>query len=457
MKKLTKTLALVLALAMVLTALIACGKTNTTAPTPAATESTGAETAIEPAAVSGKLVFWTQDSVTWQNYFGPALERFKAAYPDVDVQVEYFSSFADKINQAFAANTEADVVFTWQSVTDWAKAGRILEVPSSVYTVDDFANYFYSGAMKNKIYDGKYYAVSDEINVESPQLYVNMDHIANMGVSLPDGWVENNGPANWDELVAFAKQVTVRDASGTITQSGLSYAYAQWEAMLPSLIWQMGGDYRDEANNTVNFKTPEAKAAIEFMLNYMQGDDAICSGTTNRFDEFAQGLAAMCVGAPWYAGSFDIDIPDTNYQVFNLPPFIDGADPICQATGGWAYIVSSNCENTDAAWAFVKFMTSADEVGKWAYTTGALPSRNDSLTDLTYDPTVGSVDKAIAIATLILPYAQEDGAYLLTPSKLTYSIIREALYQLIEDGDIDACLNRIQSETETMIMENNER
>jgi ABC-type glycerol-3-phosphate transport system substrate-binding protein len=99
-------------------------------------------------------------------------------------------------------------------------------------------------------------------------------------------------------------------------------------------------------------------------------------------------------------------------------------------------------------------MTSAEEVGDWAITTGALPSRTDALADLTYDVNVGSVEKAIAVAKEVLPYAEEDGAYMLTPSTLTYTIIREALYTVLEDGDIDACLATIQSQAETMLNEN---
>ncbi len=461
MKKTIRILALVLVLAMTCGIFAAC-KTQepqaTATEDPTATGDTQETGDTAAAEVKGDLVFWTQDTVTWLNYFEPAIARFKEAYPNVNLKVEYFSSFADKANQAFTAGTEGDVIFTWQSVIDWAKAGRVLEVPASVYTAEEFASTFYTGAVMNKIYEDKYYAVPDEINVESPNLYVNMDKLAEKGIELPAGWVENNGPANWAELLEFAKSVTEKDSSGTITTSGLSYVYGQWEAMFQSLIWQYGGDFRDQANNTVHFETEEAKKAVEFMLRYMgSGEEAVCGGTAPRYDEFAQGLAVMCIGAPWYAGGFNIDIPDTNYQVFNLPAFVDGADPACLATGGWAYTVSSNCKNTDAAWAFVKFMTSAEEVGEWAYTTGALPSRVDSLTDLTYDKNVGSVDKAIAITKDVLGYAQEDGAYLLTPSTLTYSIIREALYQVIEDGNVDACLARMQSEAETMIQENNER
>ena len=406
------------------------------------------------------LTFWTQDTATWVQYFDGAIARFEADNPDVKVEVEYFSSFADKVNQAFDANTMPDVVFTWQAIADFANAGKLQAVPESVYSADDWKNLFFEGAIANKMLDGKYYAVSDEINVESPSLYVNMTMLNDLGVALPEGWVENNGPATWTELFEFAKSLTERDGSGNITRAGLTYAYAQWEAMFESLIWQYGGEFRDAANKTVHFQTPEAKQALEFMLGHLgTGEDALCSGNDSRYDEFVTGLAAMCVGAPWYAGSFDYDMEGTEYQVFNLPAYVEGADPICLATGGWAYVVTSNCpeEKSDAAWTFVKYMTSAYEDGEWAITTGAIPSRTDALSDLSYDKEKGSVAKAIVITKDVLGYAQEDGAYMLTPSTLTYSIIREALYQVLTDGDLDACLETIQSQAEVMLQENYSR
>ena len=46
---------------------------------------------------------------------------------------------------------------------------------------------------------------------------------------------------------------------------------------------------------------------------------------------------------------------------------------------------------------------------------------------------------------------------MLTPSTLTYTIIREALYQVLTDGDLDACLKTIQTNAETMLKENASR
>lgn len=403
--------------------------------------------------IDGDLTFWTQDTEPWKTYFEPAIEAFKEAYPDVNIQVEYFTEFQDKANQAFAAGEEPDVMQTTNSISDWAKGGKIVAIPDNVMTQEELESTYYESALKNKMYDGKYYCIPSEINVESPSLYVNMDILAEEGIELPEGWIENNGPATLDELIEFAKKLTQKDDSGMIIRSGLAYTYDQWEANFLSLILQYGGDYKDEANNKVHFVTDEAKKAAELLLKYTQGKDAVSDEGSTRYNSFVEGRAAMCVGAPWYAGSFAIDIPDVNYQVFNMPAWVDGADPICIGSGGWGYVVSEKCQNKEAAWAFVKFMTSAEQTGDWAYTTGALPARNDALTDLTYDPNVGSVDKAISITKEILPYAAEDGAYMGTPSTLTYTIVREKLRQLLVDGDIDKALQAMEDEGNQMIQE----
>ena len=172
---------------------------------------------------------------------------------------------------------------------------------------------------------------------------------------------------------SFAKALTVKSGD-PITQSGLAYASAQWEAMFVSLIWQNGGDYRDEANSVVHFNTPEAKKAAEFMLKYANpaDPDVICDIGASRYELFIQGTAAMVMGAPWYAGSLATDAPDMNYQYFNMPAMVEGSDPYCMATGGWGYIVSAESKNKPAAWEFVKQMTTPEQIGSWALGVGSL-------------------------------------------------------------------------------------
>ncbi len=456
-----KALSLVLALLMVVGALAGCGGSSTSAPAvgeSAAGESTAGEStaaSAEPAAanedVSGKLVFWTQDTQSWSTWFQAAVEDFRQAYPNVEVSDEYFPNFADKMTQAYAAGEEPDVAQTWQGVAQWAKAGKLQPVPDSF----DVAGNYLEGASDNKIYDGKYYGVPSEIGLESPTLLVNMDLLAEQGVELPDGWVENNGPKDWDELLEFAKSLTIIE-NGMVMQSGMAYVYKAWEAMFCSLIWQYGGDFRDPENAMVHFDTPEARKALEFMLKYCDPSDPDCISDRgqDRMDLFNQGGAAMCVGAPWYASTMDLDMPDLNYQVFNMPAMVEGADPFCVAGDNWGYIVSANCEYPEAAWAFVEFMSEPERMSDWALACGMVPARPDAEMDLTYDPEVGSVEKALAITNDIQAYGRDAGSYTLSSSTLIYSIVRTQLQQVLESGDIDTALATMEREGNAMIEEN---
>lgn len=404
--------------------------------------------------IDGDLTFWTEDSGPWRSYFDVAVEEFRKAYPDVNLKVEHFVDFKDKANQAFAAGEEPDVIQTWQSITEWAKAGKIEAIPDEVMDAKYLADNYYESALQNKMYDGKYYGIPSEINVESPALYVNMDILKEENIELPQSWIDNNGPKTFTELIEFAKKLTIKESDGTVKRSGMAYCYSQWEANFLSLILQYGGDYKDAENNKVKFNTPEARKALETLLKYCDGPDAVSDTGDLRFALFEKNTAAMCVGAPWYSGAFTIEVPDMNWQVFNMPAWVEGADPISLGTGGWGYSVASKSKNKEAAWAFVKFFTSAEETGKWAYQTGSLPARKDSLTDLEYDPNVGSVEKALSIVKEVLPYTVEDGAYMQTPSTLTYTIVREKLRQFLVDKDIDAALKGMEDEGNQMIEEN---
>lgn len=402
-----------------------------------------------------EITFWTQDSTTYMNWFQDAVAEFNAYSDTVVVNAEYFPNFSDKLSQAFAASQQPDVAFTWQGITPWAKAGKLAPVSDECLTKEEMEEQFYEGALRNKLYDGQYYCVPAEINVESPSLFVNLDILEASGKEIPASWIENNGPESWEELLAFAKELTVKDGD-SVMQSGLAYAYSSWEAMFASLIWQYGGDYRDEENQVVHFNTPEAKQAAEFMLKYIQGEDAISDGGTSRYDLFTQGLAAMCIGAPWYASSFETDAGGMNYQVFNMPAFVEGSDPYCVATGGWGYVVSSETDEEvqKAAWEFVKYMTTTEMTESWALGTGALSSDKNAFADLEYDPEVGSVEKCVAITKDILAYGQEDGAYTMDASQLLYTICRQQLRQMVEDGEIEAALMTMEAEGNEMIETN---
>lgn len=113
MKKKERVIAVLMAAALAGGSLSGCGK--------------GDDTKADSSKDGDKIEisFWTQDSTTYMGWFKEAVEKFNAQSDTVKVNAEYFPNFSDKLTQAFAADQQPDAAFTWQSITPWAKAGKL--------------------------------------------------------------------------------------------------------------------------------------------------------------------------------------------------------------------------------------------------------------------------------------------------------------------------------------------
>ncbi|MCF8001752.1 MAG: extracellular solute-binding protein [Halanaerobiales bacterium] len=395
--------------------------------------------------------YWTQDAAPYVNSAERSIEAFEAENPNINIKLETFSEYRTKVTTAFATKTEGDVIEIYGSIASFAKGDSILPVPEKVMTKEEIENTYIQAALKNKQLEGTYYGLPEELNMESPGLLVNVDLVEKAGMKIPEEWDENNGPANWSELIKFARKLTVIE-NNVMKQAGLGVVNGQESSMFLSLIWQMGGDFRDPENKEIHFDTKIARDAVKFMKNLIEGENRVHSTNfSGRMDAFMERSAAMTIGAPWYAASFDMQAPDLNYKYYNLPSFIEGADPYFVGEGGWGYIVSSRTENPEAAWKFVDFMMNRENQFKWAETVGAISSRQDADEYFTGDD---PISKAIRIAE----YAKEPGAYTLDTGQLVWSIVRTNLRSMLHNEvSIDEGLKNMEEEANRMIERNYSR
>lgn len=404
------------------------------------------------------ITFWTQNEANYVKAAKDLIAKFQVQNPNIKVKIENFPDYSTKVNTAFSTRTDPDVLELYGSTISLAKGGKILPVPDSVMTKDEIEKTYYPTAIANRLYEGKYYGIAKELNMESPGLLVNVDLVKKAGLTIPDDWVKNDGPKTWSELIEFAKKLNVI-TKGTMKQAGLGVTGAQQESMFLSLIWQLGGDYRDATNNKVNFETEEAKKAVEFIKAVSNGPDKVDdNGMGSRMDGFKGNTIAMAIGAPWYAAEFDSNVKGLKYQYFNLPPFIDGANPNFVAEGGWGYTVSSHSKNPEASWKFVDFLSQKENHAQWAKTVGAISSRIDADTNFTYDPAIGSINKALSISQKINKYGNDPGSYTMDTVQLVWRIVRQNLKpMLLDEVTIDNGLKQMNKEANEMIKRNLER
>lgn len=363
---------------------------------------------------------------------------------------EYFSDFNTKVYSSFAAKTEPDVLEMYGGVLRFAKGGTIVPVPQDVMNDAQIKDTYWPATLENRVYQGKYYGLPEELNLESPGLLVNTALVKQAGLTIPEDWKKNMGPSSWGELMQFAKKLTKVDG-GNMKQAGLGVIGGEEISMFFSLIWQMGEEYKDPENMKVHFNTPAGKKAIEFMMNLIEGPNQVHSAQfSGRFDGFKEGTEAMTIGAPWYAAVLDQEVKGLEYEYYNLPPFIDGAKPYFVGEGGWGPIVSANSKHQKETWEFVKFIMSKDNQFYWAKAVGSIPARKD-LKDNEFF-TQGEGKKVFFPALQIAQYALDPGAYTIDPYQMVWDICYKNLSSIThKEVGVEEGLKNMEDQVNAMI------
>ena len=396
------------------------------------------------------IKYWTHENPVYVNTADRQAAEFNKTHPNIKVVHEYFSDFNTKVYSSFAAKTEGDVIEMYGGVVRFAKGGTILPVPADVMTDSEIKETYWPATIENRFYEGKYYGLPEELNLESPGLLVNPALFKKEGLTVPEEWKKNLGPSSWAELMQYAKKLT-KIEGGTMKQAGLRVIGGEEISMFLSYIWQMGKDYRDPQNMKVHFNTPEGKKAIEFIMNLIEGPNQVHSAQfSGRFDGFKEGTEAMTIGAPWYCAVLDQEVKGLEYEYYNLPPFIDGAKPYFVGEGGWGPIVSSRTKYPKEAWEFVKFDMNKDNQLYWAKSVGSIPARKD-LKDNEFF-TTGEGHKVFFPALQIVQYAIDPGAYTIDPYQMVWDICSKNLTAIThKEVSIDEGLKNMEDQVNEMI------
>lgn len=187
-------------------------------------------------------------------------------------------------------------------------------------------------------------------------------------------------PRTWDEMVEMGQALTLRDASGNVTQYGLgipsSMNAVHW--LFGALVAQNGGMLSSEDGLHTFFDSPEVIEALQFFVDLstehgIHPSGILEWGTTPN--DFMQGRLAMA----WHTTGNLGNIRNNATFDFGVAPYPGNPEPASVLGGGNLYIFSGASEEQQAAaFEFVKFMTSAELLADWGVQTGYVAPRDDS-------------------------------------------------------------------------------
>ncbi|EFU42232.1 extracellular solute-binding protein family 1 [Paenibacillus vortex V453] len=305
------------------------------------------------------------------------IEQFEKQHPNIKVKTQSapYGQFYQKLDTQIAAGQAPDV---WLSdgvyVMKYAQRGAAKDLTD--WIAKDLKADEYYGLDFNKDADGRYWGVPQGIQVGV--LFYNKDLFDKAGVAYPsDEWT-------WEDLKSSAAKLTV-DAGGktaedsgfdaaSVNQFGLTF-FSITEGWFSVMKSYGGGALDEKAENSI-IHSPENKQAFEWMVDGMQRgiitDPVDLKSFQSNTAVFPSGSAAMRIGI--YARVQAANEAGLNYDVALLPKGPDGKRVSPVIANSWVINQKSGEEKAAAAWEWIKYWATEDEVQKqWTELGEAVP------------------------------------------------------------------------------------
>ncbi|TMM42549.1 MAG: ABC transporter substrate-binding protein [Actinobacteria bacterium] len=340
------------------------------------------ETIAPPGSVaSGTIEFWHFFSDREADAIQQAVDRFEAKFPQVKVVVRAGQD-DDKTTQAIGAGQGPDVALSgttdnvgkfcstgaWRNLTPYLERDHVdlSDVPQLVqqYTT----------------YEDRRCAMP--LLADAYGLYYNKKLFAEAGIDAP--------PRTLTQLAYDAKQLTKRGTDGNLEQVGFDPLSGFYENSVAHFAVLTGARWMDEDGRSILGADPAWKTLLNWQKSMIDfyGYENIRKFQSTFGDEgsadnaFEKGQVAMNIDGEWRIASIAADEPaDLDWGVAPLPvadnrPDLYGSGFVVGNVMG----VARNSHNPEAAWQFVKFLsTDTDTVVSLANVIKNVPTLTSAL------------------------------------------------------------------------------
>ncbi|WP_105617215.1 ABC transporter substrate-binding protein [Vallitalea okinawensis] len=311
----------------------------------------------EPVAVE----FWHGYSTDKAEVLDELVAKYNAENDEVNVTAKFVASgeeMLQKVQAAIMADEQPDILWgypTWTGVLE--STGKLVNVEGlmdDAYIADIPEGLLNAGKFNDTIYS---------VPIEAGTLYFiyNKDMFEEAGIT--------EVPTTWEELYAIAPQLTTdtHQAIWLPIEVGERTTWT-WECFL----WQNGGDILNDNNTAVGFDRENGLEALAYYSQFIK--DGYAPITVGQ-DPFIEEQVAIIIGTQGAANAY-INKYEMNVGVAMLP----GKEQLATGLGSNHYFLFNNGEEAtvDAAFDFVKWMTTGENHAEWAIRSGYLPVANSA-------------------------------------------------------------------------------
>jgi len=329
---------------------------------------------------------------------------FEKENPGVRLKPIYSGSYQDSITKALTAvkSGEPPVMSILLSTDMFTLIDEDAIVPFDelIKTPEDQAwlKSFYPGFMENSQTGGKTWGIPFQRS--TIVLYWNKEMFKEAGLD------PNRPPASWKEMLDYAQKLTKRDASNNVTQWGVqipSSGFPYW--LFQALAIQNGVNLMNAAGTETYFDRTEVVEALQYWVDlanrYKVHPPGIVDWGTTPKDFFERKMAMM-----WTTTGNLTNVKSNAKFDFGVAMLPAGKQRGSPTGGGNFYIFKkSTPAQREAAFKFVRWVTTPQRAAQWGIDTGYVAVRADAFETPAMKQYVAGFPAA-AVALDQLPYAK---------------------------------------------------
>ncbi len=333
----------------------------------------------EPAAAATKIEFFFPVPVEGKlaREMTNIAKRFNAEQSEIEVVAVYTGNYDETKIKAQAAMqagkppavalVSANFVLEFKLNDQIAPLDPFLAAEGQ--TKDAFLADFWPALRANATVDGKLYAVPYQNS--TPLLYYNADLFKAAGLD------PEKPPQNWAQLIDYATKLTKKDSERWGLMMPSEYDYLGW--LISAFTMANGGAYYNPSyGGEVYYDQPSTLGAVRFWDDAVHKYRFMPEGVTDQkavSSSFFAGNAAMVILSTGTL-SFVRENAKFNYKVGFVPGNLRNAVPI----GGGSLVTFKGLpeDQRKAAWTFIKWLSSSQQLASWSRFTGYFAPRQSA-------------------------------------------------------------------------------
>jgi multiple sugar transport system substrate-binding protein len=299
-----------------------------------------------------KITYWNwADNPTHQKISTDSVAMFNASQNFIEVEVDANMAVMEsrkKLVVSYAAGAPPDVIMTVQYwVQDYFDNGILQPLDDYFNKWPDRTDFFPNVVEQVRSKPGQPVLFIPQTSIPY-YLFYRQDWLKEAGLAVPD---------TYDQFVAAAKAITKAPDRYGFAMRGQTYSAIQ--VILP--IWHSAGVKFADAKGNVDFDSPAAIAVTEKWVNMLTKDKsaqptAVNDGYREQYALMEKSRCGLWFYGPHASPALMEALGD---KIQGTPNPRVGAERYMLANPEGPMMVSSSKEK-DAAWEFIKFITTGD-------------------------------------------------------------------------------------------------